>query len=88
VLLSRKGRHGGDRKQQPGRSSGKVKNPNAESDLFARLKETNRILSLRPSSGLPTFMLSLRLCFGDALPLPLEHHLALELGHRGEHVEH
>jgi hypothetical protein len=25
----------------------------------------------------------LRLCFGNALPLPLEHHLALELGHRG-----
>jgi hypothetical protein len=51
-------------------------------------QETNRILSLRPSSGLPTFILSLCLCFGDALPLPFEHHLALELGHRGKHVEH
>jgi hypothetical protein len=36
------------------------------SDLFALLKETNRILSLRPSSGLPTLVLPLRLCFGDA----------------------
>ena len=54
------------------------------SDLFALPKEAKRILSLRPSSGLPTLVLPLRLCFGDALPLPFEHHLALELGHRGK----
>jgi hypothetical protein len=37
---------------------------------------------------LSTLVFPLRLCFGDALPLPFKHHLALELGHRGKHVEH
>jgi hypothetical protein len=66
----------------------KLANDGHDTRAIKPISATNRILSLRPSGGLPTLVLSLRLCFGDALPLPFEHHLALELGHRGKHVEH
>ena len=51
------------------------------SDLFALLKETNRILSLHPSSGLPTLYSLCAFALAMPLPLPFEHHLALGAGH-------
>jgi hypothetical protein len=51
-------------------------------------KKANGILSLRPSSRFSAFVLSFRLHPSDAFTLSFEHHLALELCHRGKHIEH
>jgi hypothetical protein len=58
---------------ETGRSSG-----------IALLKETNHILEPSPEQWVPDPCTSLAPLLGDALPLPFEHHLALELGHRGK----
>ena len=56
-------------------------------NIFNRIGK-NGIVGLRPCGRLTALVLTLSLRLRDALALPLQHHLALELRHRSEHVQH
>src|SRR5262249_17668214 len=57
-------------------------------DFHSFSKQPKGILRLRSGCGLATFVLSFRFCLRDTLALSFKHHLALELNHRGKHVQH
>src|ERR1700730_13524222 len=57
-------------------------------DFLTLSKESDGIFSLGASGRFPAFVFSERLRLSNTLTLPFKHHLALELGHRGKHIEH
>jgi hypothetical protein len=57
-------------------------------DASALSEQADGVRRLGLRRRLPTLVLALGLRLGDSLALPLEHDLTLELGERGEHVQH